>query len=408
MQKSFIRKTIDRMRARRLLNRACQLKSSSSPKHLTECVDLLRQATRLGSSKAALELVDVYMDESNLGTYQPEKAQRLLTRLADKGIVEACYILGRQLHEQMDLKSVDYLTKATSRGYAPAQVYLGKAMLAGNATQTDIQTGVHLLSQAAESGYTEAQYVLAKAFYEGTQIPKNPDRALYWAIRAALTGDISAQKLMATIREDKNSPDRDVRESYFWMRQAAKQGDAYAQAYVGECLQEGRGIYQNKAKAVEYYQKATDQGDGFATTRLGLCYIYGRGVEEDKEKGIAFLKAAADSGYEFAPIHLVLLAQGHIIDLSKSEVERYSEAAKAKGLAFKISEEPIPTGKRKKSWVESEFSSAVFWQTLHEDGEVVYEEEEDEPLPTPFDPLLNLGKRIISPFIRSFCKKQKT
>lgn len=407
MQKTFIEKTIDKVRARRLLNRACQLKGNGSPKQFTESVALLRQAARLGSSKAALELVDVYMDESNPDTYQPEKAQRLLTRLADKGIVEACYRLGRQLHQQCDPKSSDYLTKAASKGYAPAQVYLGKAMLAGEASKKDIQTGVHLLSQAAESGYTEAQCVLAKAFYEGTQLPQKPDRALYWATRAALAGDISAQKLMAIILDDRNNPNRDVRESYFWMHQAAKRGDAYAQGYVGECLQEGRGIRQNKAEAVEYYQKAADQGDGFATTRLGLCYIYGRGVKRDKEKGMALLKAAADNGYEFAPIHLVLLAQGQIIDLSESEVEQFTEATKAKGYDLKISEEPIPTGKRKKSWVEYEFQSAVLKQTIPEDGKAPDGEDDDEPLPNPFDPLLNLGKRIFSLFTKHHGKKPK-
>lgn len=400
MRKSFIRKTIDRMRTRRLLNRACQLKSSGSPKHLTECVDLLRQATRLGSSKAALELVDVYMDESNLGTYQPEKAQRLLTRLADKGTVEACYILGRQLHEQMDLKSVDYLTKATSRGYAPAQVYLGKAMLAENASQTDIQTGVHLLSQAAESGNTEAQYVLAKAFYEGTQLPKNPDRALYWATRAALTGDISAQKLMATIRDDRHDPNRDVRESYFWMRQAAKQGDAYAQAYVGECLQEGRGVRQNKTKGTKFYEKAASHGNEFAATRLGLCYLFGRGVKRDRNKGTTFLKESAARGYEYASIFLVLLGEKGLTKLTHAAIKQYESDLKEAGHKISFDEEPIPTGKRKRNWVEDEYRRITYrHHPLEEDHE------DKESLPNPFDPIIKLSKKLTGFFSKRMKSK---
>lgn len=406
MRKTGIRKIIDKAHAQWLMNRANHIRNGESPDRLPESVGILRRATRLGSVKAALALADIYMDESNPDTCQPEKGQRLLTRLADRGNAEACYKLGRLLD---DSRASKYLVEAVKKEYAPAQVFFGELLLLEDATQEEIQTGVRLLSHAAESGNIEAQVALAKAFYTGATLPGNPKRALYWATKAALSGDVSAQKLVAVIHDDKSSPDCDVRESFFWMHQAAKQRDAYAQGYVGECLQEGRGIRQNTVKAVEFYQKAADQGDGFATTRLGLCHIFGRGVKEDSLKGIALLKAAAEGGYEFASIHLARLVQNHIIDLSQSEAEQYEALIKATDLDSRLSEEPVPTGRRRKNWVQAEFRSAAFMQSAFENSEIVEEEEmDDDPLPTPFDPLLKLGRWLAAPFVRHHSKSGKS
>lgn len=398
MAKRSVQKIGVKHRARKLYKKAVKLQSKGSPEQLSEAVVLLQQSASLGSGISVLKLSEIWLNPDYPDLYNPEAAMKRLRCLADHGNASACWMLGKQLHLQGNHEeAVRYLSAAVSRDCVPAKALLGEMQLSGDGVEKNTRQGVHLLAEAAEAGNTDAQLVLARAYDGGKLLPRKPERALFWAKQAALAGDVRAQMLVAEYCDKGSGCERDVRESYFWMHQAAKQGSAYAQSYVGECLQEGRGVRRNKKKGFSWYAQAAAQGSLFAITRLGLCYVLGRGVDKDKPKGISLLKEAAEKGYDYALIYLIRLGQIRVIPIEATETERCRKQLEESGHAVSFSEEPVPSGKRKKSWIESEYSGIVDRQKWDKDYGIV----EEEPVPNPFDPLLNLGKRLLAPFSRS-------
>lgn len=402
MDKRSIQKDNRMHRARKLCRQAKRLERKGSIEHLKKATILLDRASHLGSGIAMLRLAEIYLNVDYPDLYNPEAALKLLERPANYGNASACYLLGKQLYcQNSHEEAVKCLSNAAFKGHIPAKALLGEILLKGETVEKNVHQGVRLLSEAAEAGNTDAQLVLAKAYDQGELLPQKPERGLFWAKQVALAGDVSAQMLVSAHYDAGSGCSRDVCESYFWMLQAAKQGNAYAQGYVGECLQEGRGVRRNEKKAFSYYEKAAAQGDLFALERLGLCYVLGRGVDKDKQKGVSLLKEAAESGYDYALIYLVLFGQRRVIPIEATEIEQYKERLEETGHAISFSEEPVPSGKRKESWVESEYDDIVFWQYRDEDYGVV----EEEPLPTPFDPLLKIGKCLLAPISRRFTKE---
>ncbi|MBR3374401.1 MAG: sel1 repeat family protein [Firmicutes bacterium] len=397
MANSSIQKTDRKHRAQRLYRQATKLEKKGFPEHLDEAVTLLRDATRLGSKVAALKLAELYLNEDYPDLYNPESAMKLLKRLADRGNASAAYMLSQQLlRNGVNEEAVKYLSSASNKEYPPAMALLGEKRLKGDGVEKNTQLGVRLLSHAAQAGNVKAQMTLSTAYHLGEHLPEKPDRALFYARQAALQTDKLAQMRLGVYYATGYGVDRDPRESYFWMYQAAKQGFAYAQAVVGECLQEGFGVRRNKKKGTKFYVKAAAQGDQFAEVRLGLCYILGRGTKQDKEKGVSLLREAAENGNEYAPIYLVMFGRLKYIPVEEAEIKRYEKKIEEAGHAISLSEEPVPIIKRKKNWVHAEYDHIEFFHYLDEE----YASEDDEPIPGPFDPLLNLGRRIIAPLTK--------
>lgn len=387
--------------ARKLYRQAIKLERKGPPEHVAEAAVLLRRAVRLGSGISALKLAEIHLNEDYSDLYDPEAAIKLLRRLADRGNAQACLMLGQQLHEHgANEEAAKYLMVASNKDNIPAKALLGEMRLKGDGVEKNTQQGVRLLSEAAQAGYIDAQLVLAKAYHQGAHLPCKPERSVYWCKQSALRGSEYAQLRLAVYYSTGYGVDRDTRECYFWIRQAAKQGSAYAQACVGECLQEGLGVRRNKSKGAKFYAKAAAQGFHFATARLGLCYILGRGVKQDKEKGVALLREAMENGNEFASIYLVMFGQLKYIPVDAAEIEQCEKQLKESGHSISLSEESVPLIERKKNWIQTEYDHIEFLHYLDDDDDT----EEDSRLPTPFDPLLNLGRRIIAPFSRKGMK----
>lgn len=386
--------------ARKLYRQAIKLERKGSAEHVAEAAVLLRQAVRLGSGVSALKLAEICLNKNCSDLYDPEAAMKLLRRLADRGNASACFMLGQHLHKQGENEeAAKYLTTASNKENAPAKALLGKMRLKGDGVEKNTQQGVRLLSEAARAGNIEAQLTLAEAYYDGQYLPENAERSVFWIKQAALQKDTYAQTLLAAHCFTGYGVDRDTREGYFWIHQAAKQGLAYAQACVGECLQEGLGVRRNKSKGAKFYAKAAEQGSHFATARLGLCYILGRGVKQDKKKGIALLRKAMENGNEFAPIYLVMFGKLKYIPVDTTEIEQCEKRLKESGHAISFSAESVPIIERKKNWIQDEYDHIEFLNHLSDD------DEDDGSVPGPFDPLLNLGRRLIAPFTGKRAKK---
>ena len=82
------------------------------------------------------------------------------------------------------------------------------------------------------------------------------------------------------------------------------------------------------------------------------------------------------------------------IPVEEVEIEQLEKELKEAGHAVSISVEPVPIFKRIKNWVQIEYDHIEFLHDL--DSE--FDSEDDETIPTPFDPLLNLGKRFLTFF----------
>lgn len=388
--------------ARKLYRQAVKLEHKGHSEQIMEASMLLRQAARLGSGISALKLAEIYLNDNRPDLYDPEAATKLLRQLADRENASACYMLGKQLHKQgKNEEAAKYLMIASNREVIPAKAMLGEMRLKGDGVEKNIHQGVRLLSEAAQAGSVDAQLTLAKAYHQGDYLPVKPERSAYWIKQASVQGNEYAQLWLAAYYSSGYGVNRDLRESYFWVHQAAKQGSAYAQACVGECLQEGLGVRRNKSKGTKFYAKAAAQGFHFATARLGLCYILGRGVKQNKVKGVYLLREAAENGNEFAPIYLVLFGKLRYIPVDVAEIDHHEKQLKESGHAISLSEESVPIIKRKKNWIQKEYDNIEFMYYLDDDEGA----EEDDRLPTPFDPLLNLGRRIIPIFPRKGTSK---
>ena len=118
-------------------------------------------------------------------------------------------------------------------------------------------------------------------------------------------------------------------------------------------------------------------------------------------KGVYLLREAAENGNEFAPIYLVLFGKLRYIPVDVAEIDHHEKQLKESGHAISLSEESVPIIKRKKNWIQKEYDNIEFMYYLDDDEGA----EEDDRLPTPFDPLLNLGRRIIPIFPRKGTSK---
>ena len=157
-----------------------------------------------------------------------------LKKLADLGDTLAQFEYGDFLKSYSDNKGLgfEYVSKAATKGFAPAQDLLGNYYFNCNGVEKDYVKAVEWYRKAAELGYDWAQYNLGNMYRNG------------------------------------NGVEKDYAKAVEWFRKAAEQGNDYAQNNLGYMYDMGYGIEQDKIKAVEWYRKAANQGNEAAKNNL--------------------------------------------------------------------------------------------------------------------------------------------
>lgn len=101
-----------------------------------------------------------------------------------------------------------------------------------------------------------------------------------------------------------------------------------------------------------------------------------------------------ENGNEFVPIYLVMFGRLKYIPVDTEEIKQYEKQLKESGHAISFSAESVPIIERKKNWIQDEYDHIDILHYLSDDDD----DEDDGSVPGPFDPLLNLGRRLIAPF----------
>lgn len=164
---------------------ACEAALEASPEEPRLAFQLGRALARAGQDAAALE------------------AYRAAARL---GHLAALHNIG-QLHETGRLPGGGaaaanrWYLLAAERGFAPSQLRLGLAYLAGAGIVADKAKGAAWIALAAGQGFGPAQLVLGMAYEGGEGVPRDLEAARLWYARAAGQGIPEARQRLAALED---------------------------------------------------------------------------------------------------------------------------------------------------------------------------------------------------------------
>ena len=176
--------------------------------------------------------------------------------------------------------------RAANAGSAEAELWLGKAYLAGKQVPTDPALGRYWLELAAGHGSHEAEYQLSLQQVDQKQ-------QVYWLEKAADGGVTHALFALAELQQEQGELEQ-ARASY---AKAAQQGHIAAQYTFGEMLRLGLGGKEDYALALKQYRLAAQQGDRMAQYRMGtLREEEGLGAPRNWIHAYAWLSLAATEG----------------------------------------------------------------------------------------------------------------
>ncbi len=197
-----------------------------------------------------------------------QKAQALLSYLAEDGVVEAQEKLAKLysngfLGEKVKREAEYWLKKAANNGSKSAQYALALVNLDNPKASPKLKAkSVDLLQQAAAPGPPDAQYRLGQLY---------------------LTGVIVSNDKQAGI---------------FWYRLAAEQGHIDAQYSLGVRYVLGEGVAKDDFEAHRWFRRAADQGLAKAMHNLALTYLYGIGTVQQADMAEQWFRSAAKHGIE--------------------------------------------------------------------------------------------------------------
>lgn len=277
----------------------------------SECLDWFEQAAMQGHAEAQLVLARWYSKQPGADA----DAVKWLEKAAELGNRDAQYLLGeryeqgrgvakrlnlaqrwndkaaaqqqpdallQQAKQAVPANAFVAYQRAANAGSAEAELWLGKAYLAGKQVPTDPALGRYWLELAAGHGSHEAEYQLSLQQVDQEQ-------QLHWLTRAADGGVTKAWFELAELQHKQGTLEQ-ARASY---AKAAQQGHTAAQYVYGEMLRLGQGGKENYALALKQYRLAAQQGDHMAQYRMGTLREEGLGAPRNRVHAYAWLSLAA-------------------------------------------------------------------------------------------------------------------
>lgn len=173
---------------------------------------------------------------------------RLLAILAEKGHVQAQYLLATQYDAGLGVKkdersSFYWYKKAAKAGIDVAQHNLAVAYAQGNGIEADLSKAISWWKRAAKAGNTDSQYNLGIIYAAGRDsIKPDLDKALKWWRMAAISGDAAAQfNLGALYANGIGMSSRTCEASRWWKKSAA---NGFVQAEMALAMLENQRDYE--------------------------------------------------------------------------------------------------------------------------------------------------------------------
>ncbi|EMN4465859.1 sel1 repeat family protein [Aeromonas hydrophila] len=246
-----------------------------------DSIKWLERAAELGNRDAQYLLGERYQQGRGV-TKRPDLAQRWNDKAAAQQQPDA---LLWQAKQAAPANAFAAYQRAASAGSAEAELWLGKAYLAGKQVPTDPALGRYWLELAASHGSHEAEYQLSLQ-----QVDR--EQQIEWLARAAEGGVTQAWFELAELQHKQGALEQ-ARASY---ARAAQQGHIAAQYTYGEMLRLGQGGKEDYALALKQYRLAAQQGDRMAQYRIGILREEGLGAPRNRVHAYAWLSLAATEG----------------------------------------------------------------------------------------------------------------
>lgn len=280
------------------------------------------------------------------GTQYGPRSLELLTKAASKGHAPAHYDLGEYYSRKQEVQAFAHFQKAAELEHREAQFKLALYYHNGLGTTKNIKEAEKYYLLAAEKNHLLSQKVLA-GLYEnghGISIRKDNDKALKWHEQAAIQGDEDSQLIMAEHYAKSDNHEAAKK----WYEIIAKRSDIaptshyrIACYYLQQNNQQQAFLSFKKAetKPESFSFKSLNKDElGFLYYMLGGFYLHGKVTAKDKEKAIYYYKLSSENNYKLAEeillnIHSKPLAKKIQLfdsnlgeDLDISEIIKYLEA----------------------------------------------------------------------------------
>lgn len=221
----------------------------------------------------------------------------------------------------------DWFEKGARRGYAPAQVNLAVAALAGWGMPPNAGTALYWLREAANQGYALAYYDLGILYMNGCGVRQDYREALHYFELGANAGDASAQMNLGYLYDQGLGVAQEHTTAAAWYGKAAEAGVPEAQYNLADLYLRGEGLPRNDSLAFTWFQKAALQGHTAARIMLGSMYAAGQGIDKDRQSAYMWIFSAELQGDHRGKAMLDTLA----VQLSAKELAEVK--AKAQSLA---------------------------------------------------------------------------
>jgi uncharacterized protein len=218
------------------------------------------------------------------------------------------------------------LKQAAERGVVEAQYLVGLQYQDGQGVKRNTVEAARWLRQAATAGHAEAQYALGELLCGENPEHKagDPAEAEKWFSAAAAQGHAGAR---ARLGAGSSPLPEDPAETMRWRLLLSGLGGAEAWVVRGFLLENGIYVNRDPAAAAASYRQAATLGQATAQYRLGLLYARGTGVEPDLVEACAWLGLAVAGGHPAAKAELAELGPTLTADQAAAAAQRTTQLA---------------------------------------------------------------------------------
>ncbi len=169
--------------------------------------------------------------------YNPEKALKIMTSLANEGVPKAMNALGIM--------------------YAK-----------GKGTETDYRAAINWFKMSAEAGHLESYYNWSLILKYGLGVEKNDTEAYFLLRKGADAGEANCQYGVGYAHYKGLGCRQDYRLAMEYLRRSAESFNSGAAYMVGLCLRNGYGFVRDTAQAREWLQESSKFGNARAAIEL--------------------------------------------------------------------------------------------------------------------------------------------
>lgn len=281
---------------------------------ISKALDLLKDAWKMGSARAATEIGLLYRDYMDATEQNIKESTKWYQRGADGGDPKGCWQMGVLYHWgehgmfESQKMAYRYFVKGKERSEALSLLITSAGC--GIATSNELTELWEEALRRAGYGDYKLQGAIAEAYASGIGVPADKERACQWYLKAVENGNLFAEYQMGMKYYcGSDEFEKDPKKAYKHLLHAAESNLDVAMKPLADLLNStpipDLRDEERKEKTIYWYKKAEKNNDEWAAVALGQKYEYGYGpIQKDIEKAIHYYQIAADHDIYFAYLSL--------------------------------------------------------------------------------------------------------